>query len=270
MNARALPFRNFPTRLLTSAVLPAIVVLGLAGCASKTPQTTGSVNPEMTAPKTAEDFEKALVYWGQRYAANSTDRTNELNYAAALMRTNRTQQAVAVLEKAAVAYPNDREVTAAFGKALAANGDLNRALQVIQRAQTPDQPDWALLSAQGAILDQLGRSGEARKLYDQAITIAPDQPSILSNLGMSYVLTGELPKAEATLRKAIALPGADSRIRQNLALAVGLQGRFDEAEKIASAEISPDQAAANVAYLKSMLTQQNSWQKLKTAEKGSG
>ncbi len=41
-----------------------------------------------------------------------------------------------------------------------------------------------------------------------------------------------------------------------------------EAEKIAGAEISPDQAKANIAYLKQMLAQQNSWQKLKTDETG--
>ena len=80
---------------------------------------------------------------------------------------------------------------------------------------------------------------------------------------MSYVMTGDLKQAEKLLRQAIAAPGADSRVRQNLALVVGLEGRFDEAQKIAAAEISPDQAAANIAYLKQMLEQQNSWQALK-------
>jgi Flp pilus assembly protein TadD len=85
---------------------------------------------------------------------------------------------------------------------------------------------------------------------------------------MSYVLTGELPKAEALLRQAIALPGADSRVRQNLALVVGLEGRFDEAEKIASAELPPDEAAANIAYLKEMLGEQDVWKKLKAGGTG--
>ena len=58
------------------------------------------------------------------------------------------------------------------------------------------------------------------------------------------------------------MPGADSRVRQNLALVVGLQGRFKEAEQIAKAELSKDQAEANVAYLRSMLAQQNAWAKL--------
>ncbi len=62
-------------------------------------------------------------------------------------------------------------------------------------------------------------------------------------------------------------PDADSRVRQNLALVVGLQGRFDEAEKIASQELSPEQAQANVAYLRQMLAQQNAWSQLKDQDK---
>ncbi len=91
----------------------------------------------------------------------------------------------------------------------------------------------------------------------------PDEPSILSNYGMSYALTGDLKNAEKYLRQALAQPGADSRVRQNLALVVGLSGRFDEAQKIASQDLSPEQAAANMAYLKQMLGQQNNWDKLK-------
>ena len=50
-------------------------------------------------------------------------------------------------------------------------------------------------------------------------------------------------------------------MRQNLALVVGLQGRFPEAETIARADLPPDEAAANVAYLRQMLAQQSDWKK---------
>jgi Flp pilus assembly protein TadD len=40
-------------------------------------------------------------------------------------------------------------------------------------------------------------------------------------------------------------------------LVVGLQGRFAEAETIAKADLPSDEAAANVAYLRQMLAQQN-------------
>jgi len=59
------------------------------------------------------------------------------------------------------------------------------------------------------------------------------------------------------LRRAMERPGADARVRQNLALVVGLQGRFAEAETIARADLPPEQAAANVAYLQQMMSDHN-------------
>jgi Flp pilus assembly protein TadD len=56
-------------------------------------------------------------------------------------------------------------------------------------------------------------------------------------------------------------------VRQNLALVVGLQGRFQEAEQIAQQELSPEQAQANVAYLRNMLAQQNAWNQIKNEDK---
>jgi len=84
---------------------------------------------------------------------------------------------------------------------------------------------------------------------------------------MSYLLEGDLKTAETHLRAAAQSPVADSRVRQNLALVVGLQGRFDEAEQIASHELSPDQARANVAFLRKMLAQQNAWNQIKADDK---
>jgi Flp pilus assembly protein TadD len=46
-------------------------------------------------------------------------------------------------------------------------------------------------------------------------------------------------------------------VRQNLGLVVGLQGRFAEAESIVKADLPPEEAAANVAYLKEMLSRKD-------------
>jgi Flp pilus assembly protein TadD len=260
---------RFLPRLRRAALLfPLALAVAAAGCASakKKPEMTGSVS----APLTDADVQWAADYWGERYRTDAADKTVALNYAAALKRIGRPAQAVAVLQGAAIRFPRDREVLAAYGKALAANGDLARALETVQSAQTVDQPDWRLLSAEAAILDQMGRNREARRLYAEALTLAPNEPTTLSNYGMSHVLTGELAEAERLLRQAVAMPGADSRVRQNLALVVGLSGRFEEARQIAATELSPDQAAANVAYLKSMLSQPNSWQALRTGGSDSG
>jgi Flp pilus assembly protein TadD len=73
---------------------------------------------------TEADFQQSASYWGGRYSRDPNDRTNAMNYAAALGRVGNTDQAVAVLQKAAIRYPTDREILAAYGKALAANGQL--------------------------------------------------------------------------------------------------------------------------------------------------
>jgi len=111
---------------------------------------------------------------------------------------------------------------------------------------------------QGTALDQLGRHDEARRYYESALKIAPNEPSVLSNLGLSYVLSKDLPKAEETLRQAYATGKADARVRQNLGLVIGLQGRFAEAETIVKADLPAEEAAANVAYLKEMLSRKDS------------
>jgi Flp pilus assembly protein TadD len=71
------------------------------------------------------------------------------------------------------------------------------------------------------------------------------------------MLSKNLPKAEEVLRQAHASTRADARVRQNLALVVGLQGRFAEAEQIVRADLPADEAAANVAYLKQMLSRKD-------------
>jgi Flp pilus assembly protein TadD len=266
MTANAPPPRCRPRRawLRGSLLVPIALAVALSACTSSKPD----LDPMTTAsvPTSASELEKAAAYWGKRYQAKPKDKAVALNYAAALRRSGHDDQALIVLQRAALDFPTDRTVYAAYGKVLAAGGQLEQALAVIRKAESPDKPDWHLISAEAAILDQLGQHDDARKLYSQCLDLAPNEPTVLSNLGMSYVLTGDLKEAERVLRTAAALPNADSRVRQNLALVVGLSGHFADAEKIASADLSPDEAAANVAYLKQMLAQSNNWQKLKASD----
>lgn len=262
-------FTGSPARLMGSVCI-LVAATALAGCSTTKDKTltTGSI-PKMTKPvesMTAPELASAAERIGSAYERNPKDRNTGLAYANILMMTGRNTQALAVMQQVAIANPADREVLAAFGKAQAAAGQLEQALATIGRAQTPDRPDWRLYSAEGAVLDQLGRSQEARDRYRMALDINPNEPTILSNLGMSYLLSGDLKTAETYLRSGSQQPGADSRVRQNLALVVGLQGRFQDAEQIARQELDPQQADANVAYLRSMLQQQNSWKQLASKE----
>ncbi len=261
--------RRATGRIVRSLTAVLLVSATLAGCANGK-MTTGSVRRMSNQPlETMSEGQIADLAnrLGERYARKPGDMETALAYADVLRMTGRDDQALAVMRKLAIAEPKNRRVLAAYGKALAANGEFEAALDAVHRAQTPEYPDWKLLSAEGAILDQLGRTDEARGFYQKALDLKPGEPSVLSNLGMSHLLAGDLSTAETYLRRAAEAPGADSRVRQNLALAVGLQGRFEEAEKIASQELSGEQAQANVAYLRSMLSQQNAWGQIKDDEK---
>ena len=66
-------------------------------------------------------------------------------------------------------------------------------------------------------------------------------------------MSKNLKEAEQTLRRASAFNSREPRVRQNLALVVGLQGRFQEAEEIVRADLSPEEAQANLEYLQQML-----------------
>ena len=232
-----------------------MLAAGLGGC-----QTMADVTGSLTAkaePSPVTDPKTAVEIYGERYRANPRDSGAALAYGQALRANGQRAQAAAVLEQANIASPGNKPLLAAWGRALADNGNFQQAFEVLSKAHSPDNPDWRILSVQGTVLDQMGRHDEARRYYDSALKIAPGEPTVLSNLGMSYMLSKDLPKAEETLRQAYASQKADARVRQNLALVVGLQGRFSEAESIAKADLPPDEAAANVAYLKEMLKGQD-------------
>jgi Flp pilus assembly protein TadD len=231
----------------------AVLLLALCGCQTDgLSDVTGSLGEKAEKTSPAQSLES----YRDRYRSHPEDANAALNYGKALRASGQRSQAVAMLEQALIAHPGDKALMAGYGRALADNGNFQQALEVLGRAHSPDDPDWRILSAQGAVLDQLGRGEEARQYYASALRIVPDEPSVLSNLALSYVLSKDLAKAEETLRRANARGDAGPRVKLNLALVVGLRGNMAEAESLAKEGRPPEEAAANVAYLKRMLAKQ--------------
>jgi Flp pilus assembly protein TadD len=244
-------------RRLASAAISALLVFSLSGCQTDgASDITGSLGDKADKSRAA-DPRRELDSYRDRYRANPKDAEAALQYGKALRATGQRSQAVAVLEEASLAHPENKALLAGYGRALADNGNFQQAFDVLGRAHSPDDPDWRILSVQGTTLDQLGRYEEARQYYASALRIAPDEPSVLSNLGLSYALSKDLPKAEETLRRACNRADSDQRVRLNLALVIGLQGRLAEAEGIAKADRPPEEAAANVAQLRRLLSRKD-------------
>jgi len=231
-----------------------LAALGLAGCNTRSPETTGSIGDRGAR---APDARKEVESLAERYNANPGDARTAIAYARALRATDQTSQASAVLQQAALRNPRDTMILGAYGKSLVEVGRYREAIDVLANAHSPAAPDWRILSAQGSASAQLGEQTRAQGFYEAALKIRPNEPSLLSNLGLSYALSRNLDQAEQTLRLAADQPGADARVRANLAMVLGLKGRFADAEAVLRRDMSPEEAATNVASLRKLAAQPN-------------
>lgn len=246
--------------LLASAVI-------LTGCNKTTGQPGAS--SDLATASTTPVSQQALADLGDKWKASPTDVSKGLAYANGLEGLGQQQEALAVYQKLAQADPANAKIAGLYGRKLMLAGQTDQAIPILERAEQNGNTDWRVMSALGSAYDQKGLYAKAREQYAKALAADPQNFTVMNNLAMSYALEGKLKEAEAELRRADALPRSRSepRIRQNLALVVGLQGRFDEASTLAQQNLPPEQVQENMAYLKKMLSQPNTWQQI-SSDKG--
>lgn len=234
----------------------------LTGCNKTTGQMGADSN--LTTASTTPLSAEALAELGLKWQSNPKDLSKGLAYANALESAGRKEEALKVYQKLVENGPGNAKLASLYGRKLVAAGKADAAIPVLENATQRGETDWRTLSALGSAYDQKGLYEKARAEYQKALATDPQNLAIMNNLAMSYALQGKLKEAEAELRAADALPRSRSepRIRQNLALVVGLQGRFDEASQLAQQDLPPEQVEQNMAYLKKMLSQPNTWQQI--------
>jgi Flp pilus assembly protein TadD len=255
-----------PGKWLRSAACAAMLA-ALGGCRD-TGDVTGSIDSGSAPPasESQPDLRAEAATLGKRFDADPGEKIVSIAYARTLRALTQYSQAVAVMQAAAVKAPSDLEILSAYGKALADAGQLQQAAEVLSRSYTAERPNWSNMNVQGSVSDQLGDHAQAQKFYHDALKIAPGEPTILNNLGLSYALTKQLPLAEQTLRQAVGGPRADARMRENLALVLALEGEFAEAERVELQDLSAQAAADNVAAIRQMIAQSNSWRDIEALD----
>ncbi len=239
----------------------AVAVASLSACkttslSGKSDDLTTSSMPEISLKDTAEA--------GKQWRADKSNIKLGMAYANRLKVLGQVGEQLNVYKELSQLHPRDMRLKALYGKELIMSGNNAQGQAVLKQVVEAGAADWKIYSALGSALDQQGKHSEARGYYNSALKTQPGEMSILNNMAMSYMLEGNLKKAEEILKALDAIPesGKTPRIRQNLALSVGLQGRFDEARQIASRDLPPEAVDANLAFLKKMLAQPNTWQQL--------
>ena len=261
-----LPFRPTLPHVLIAAALAAFAA-PLGGC-HDFGDVTGSIPASARQPADEAKLRAYADELGKRYDRNPGEKTASIEYARALRALTRDNEAVAVIQTAAIKTPKDFDVLGEYGKALADAGQFTQAKDVLSHAYTPDDPRWDVMSVQGTVADRLGDHAGAMQFYHEALKIAPGEPSVLTNMGLSLALAKQLPAAEDALRQAVASSKADDRMRGDLALVLALEGKFSDAETVGRTDLSPDAARANVEAIRQMIAQNGSLRDLGKPAKG--
>ena len=244
---KAQPRRRMAFALLASTALSTL----LGGCMQASlPFARSSEEPKLSAT----DAIGAIGQWSAAYNQNPQDPKLVLGYAAALKNIGSRDKALEILTAGYHANQNNGEIAAELGRLALDMNRLDIAQQALKVAEVQGVKDWKTLSAQGTLRAKQGRHAEAQQYYLAALEAKPDAVSVINNLALSYALDGKPNKAEELLRKAVASGTDDKRVRQNLALVLGLEGKFDEARKVASLDISDQDAKSNMTYLRNMMS----------------
>jgi Flp pilus assembly protein TadD len=240
------------------AALTATLLLGACAKSAEAPLQTLSRSEdqqkEVDAPGRAKtELEKATEYWGRQHAQNSRDLKAAISYARNLKASGRKEQALSVLQHASIYHGENRELASEYGRLALDLGQVSLAEKLLAAADDPANPDWRIESARGTALAKQGNYKDAIPLFEHALTLAPEHPSLLNNLALAYAAGGQADTAEALLRRAVIAKESDARVRQNLALVLGLQGKYDESKQVATLDLPPETAAANVDLIRKMV-----------------
>ncbi|MFN3352356.1 MAG: tetratricopeptide repeat protein [Brevundimonas sp.] len=247
-----------------TTLVAAVAILAAPGVAQAQaqdpaqPQASGVVprvapapaSPERRAEMQRADALTRSVFWRGELETNPADVEAALNLSDALIALGQPEQAAAVADAALLALPNHRDLLLMAGRAHIARGQAFYGVASLERARDLEPSDWRAWSLLGVAYQQVRRSADAEAAWAQGLLLAPDNPTLLANVAMARLTAGNPAEAEALLRRAVAQPGASLKVSQNLALVLGLQGKTGEAEQLLRRNLPPEQADANLAWLR--------------------
>lgn len=177
-----------------------------------------------------EDGRKRL----QTASASSTEDRSQLTLAEAqlLREANRTADALAVLEAALVANPDDPSLL--YDAAMAAEKlDRVARMEELLRRLIQTKPDSAhAYNALGySLADRNLRLAEARDLVEHALKLSPNDAFILDSMGWVYFRLGDLDQARDYLERAHKLR-PEPEVTIHLAEVLWAQGQHDAARQL--------------------------------------
>ncbi len=228
---------NLRVKPLVASALSLLLAACAAGATLPQLQETGStskageVNSRVASAPVKRTVGDDLVNLKRRNMEAPGEAKIALAYSRALKSAGKLKDALAVVEKAAEAQANNRELTVAGALLQLELGQPKKAQQALAQVAATGPQDWRVLSGLGVAFSSQGLQGEAQQQFNRALELSPNNPSVLNNLAISYMLDRKTEQAEATLKQASAGKTPAPEIAQNLLLASGLKAKPTPTDK---------------------------------------
>ena len=278
---------------LTATLLAALLAAGAASAQTQapavmTPKPVKAAAPAAQAsapakpPRKASAEERAAAdrldplaraaFWAHEVTVDPLDPVAGVHLASSLRAIRQFAEAADAARQVLVTHPDNLDALLENARGLIAQNQGFYAIEPLKHAQAVAPKDWRAASLMGVALTQVRRDADADAAWRQALALSPDNPAVLSNMAMALADRGQAAEAEALLRRAAAQPSAGLQVRQNLTLVLGIEGKLGEAEKLLREDLPPDQADANLDYLRALtakpsppVASQRTWQTVKGA-----
>lgn len=223
-----------PTLKRAAFALTCSVSLLIGGCSSGTslfteslaPATSDSAETQPSASTETTPVKAAEPALGTIRARSTSGMTGKPTLARAreLKANGRFAEAVAMVEAASAAAPDDRQLIIEQGLMALEQGQMGRARTLLMSAEAATDSDWRVVSGLGIAQAGLGDQVEARKSFNRALELSPNNPTVLNNLGLTYMLDGKLDQASTVLRRAASKDQAKTAVSRNVAIVSALKG----------------------------------------------
>jgi Flp pilus assembly protein TadD len=193
--------------------------------------------------RTSSDFMLALSFY-ERALAIDPGFLPALRASSEVALAMRMPQALSYAERWVGATPKDGLAHLAVGAALVQQNRPMEAQKSFALAEAAGGPPAAIAMQRGLAFDLLGQSRNAQIAYADAMQRVPGDRSIVEHLALSLAIGGDNEAAMQLLQPEAEKASGQPSFERTLVLVHALGGRLDLARRIATANLSPQAAAA--------------------------